>query len=294
MLGKRLLKHHRFQVKRTTQTNAFWSFRCQRSQLWHAGSLKIKKNILTSEKRRWRFPKMLGFPPKSSIFNRVFQYKPSILGYPYFWKHPDDFWTWKCRSFLKVQLLNFLPIPGVYILKTLTRLEPLLYKSFLGWKKILMKPTTNHTIPSTKQRSLPQNDTSSGIHLAYGFFFGFHVTFQHAPLWRLVFHCREKSASMVGVRWTKFPRNFGDKKLGGGCRKKWATQFSEGENWTLSFAEGYCPFRIKKNMPVFGCQVATFFAGTKKNVTGVWCFKRVFSWESHDATSQMPPFFPGQ
>ena len=26
--------------------------------------------------------------PKSSHFNRVFYYKPSILGYPYFWKHP--------------------------------------------------------------------------------------------------------------------------------------------------------------------------------------------------------------
>ena len=25
--------------------------------------------------------------PKSSIFNRVFHYKPSILGYPYIWKH---------------------------------------------------------------------------------------------------------------------------------------------------------------------------------------------------------------
>ena len=25
--------------------------------------------------------------PKSSILNRVFHYKPSILGYPYFWKH---------------------------------------------------------------------------------------------------------------------------------------------------------------------------------------------------------------
>ena len=29
-----------------------------------------------------------GFPPKSSNFNRVVHYKPSILGYPYFWKHP--------------------------------------------------------------------------------------------------------------------------------------------------------------------------------------------------------------
>ena len=26
--------------------------------------------------------------PKSSHFNRRFHYKPSILGYPYFWKHP--------------------------------------------------------------------------------------------------------------------------------------------------------------------------------------------------------------
>ena len=26
--------------------------------------------------------------PKSSILTRVFLYKPSILGYPYFWKHP--------------------------------------------------------------------------------------------------------------------------------------------------------------------------------------------------------------
>ena len=25
---------------------------------------------------------------KSSIFDRIFHYKPSILGYPYFWKHP--------------------------------------------------------------------------------------------------------------------------------------------------------------------------------------------------------------
>ena len=38
--------------------------------------------------RIWVFPKIMGFPPKSSIFNRVFHYKPSILGYPYFWKHP--------------------------------------------------------------------------------------------------------------------------------------------------------------------------------------------------------------
>ena len=27
--------------------------------------------------------------PKIIQFNRVFHYKPSILGYPYFWKHPN-------------------------------------------------------------------------------------------------------------------------------------------------------------------------------------------------------------
>ena len=31
----------------------------------------------------WMFPKIVGFPPKSSHFNRVFHYKPSILGFPY-------------------------------------------------------------------------------------------------------------------------------------------------------------------------------------------------------------------
>ena len=38
-----------------------------------------KDNMDVSEKRG---------TPKSSILNRVFHCKPSILGYPYFWKHP--------------------------------------------------------------------------------------------------------------------------------------------------------------------------------------------------------------
>ena len=36
----------------------------------------------------WMFPKIVGFSPQIIQFNRVFHYKPSILGYPYFWKHP--------------------------------------------------------------------------------------------------------------------------------------------------------------------------------------------------------------
>ena len=35
----------------------------------------------------WMFPKIVGFTPKSSHFNRVFHYKPSILGYHHFKKH---------------------------------------------------------------------------------------------------------------------------------------------------------------------------------------------------------------
>ena len=29
--------------------------------------------------------------PQIINFNRVFHYKPSILGYPYFWKHPEKY-----------------------------------------------------------------------------------------------------------------------------------------------------------------------------------------------------------
>ena len=46
----------------------------------------------------WVFPK-IGVPPNHPMFNRVFHYKPSILGYHYFWKHA---YTWNpkmTRSF---------------------------------------------------------------------------------------------------------------------------------------------------------------------------------------------------
>ena len=36
-----------------------------------------------------------GKSQKPSILNRVFHYKPSILGYPYFWKHPSRWWQLK-------------------------------------------------------------------------------------------------------------------------------------------------------------------------------------------------------
>ena len=38
----------------------------------------------------WVFPK-IAVPPNHQLRNRVFPYKPSILGYPYFWKHPYNY-----------------------------------------------------------------------------------------------------------------------------------------------------------------------------------------------------------
>ena len=50
--------------------------------------------------------------PQIINFNRVFQYKPSILGYPYFWKHPNEHQKKsECRNFSSkvqgVQLASF-------------------------------------------------------------------------------------------------------------------------------------------------------------------------------------------
>ena len=39
--------------------------------------------------KKWVFPKNRGKTPQIIHFNGVFHYKPSILGYPYYWKHPN-------------------------------------------------------------------------------------------------------------------------------------------------------------------------------------------------------------
>ena len=48
-----------------------------------------KKDQPPTIRKTWVFPKIM-VPPKSQIIHssRVFHYKPSILGYLYFWKHP--------------------------------------------------------------------------------------------------------------------------------------------------------------------------------------------------------------
>ena len=39
----------------------------------------------------WVFPKNGGFSPQIIHFDRVFHYKPSILGYHHFWNHPYEY-----------------------------------------------------------------------------------------------------------------------------------------------------------------------------------------------------------
>ncbi len=44
--------------------------------------------LMEKKTRHMGVSKDRGKTPQSIHFNRVFHYKPSILGYPYFWKHP--------------------------------------------------------------------------------------------------------------------------------------------------------------------------------------------------------------
>ena len=59
----------------------FWSFSIRTSQ--GSSPPPKKKTFCISI---WMFPKIV--VPQNIHFNKVFHYKPSILGYPYFWKHP--------------------------------------------------------------------------------------------------------------------------------------------------------------------------------------------------------------
>ena len=58
--------------------------------------------------------------PKSSILIGVFQYKPPILGYPYFWKHqyiPLDFHPFFCLDFI-LYGRRWLPFEGHHVAKS--------------------------------------------------------------------------------------------------------------------------------------------------------------------------------
>ena len=60
------------------------------------------------------FPKIV--VPKIIHFNRVFHYKPSILGYPYFWKHPHELFNSSSPEVYSSQVIRFVtfssPIVG--------------------------------------------------------------------------------------------------------------------------------------------------------------------------------------
>ena len=71
--------------------------------------------------------------PKSSNSSRVFHYQASILGYPYFWKHPYvsspllDFFIWKGTTLPVVPRLFFSGFVGSWI------------QLFSNWKQLLWR-----------------------------------------------------------------------------------------------------------------------------------------------------------
>ncbi len=46
------------------------------------------QRLVISNLNMWVFPQIGVGPPNHPFVHRVFHYKPSILGYHYFWKHP--------------------------------------------------------------------------------------------------------------------------------------------------------------------------------------------------------------
>ena len=76
---------------------------------------KTEKQYQTDYLYMWMFPKIWVYPPKSSHFNRVCHYKPSILGYPLFLETP-----------IYVSIGKFQRSPGSY---------PRYLKIQIWWKK---------------------------------------------------------------------------------------------------------------------------------------------------------------
>ena len=72
------------------------------------------------------FLKWWVFPPNHPLKNRVFHYKPSILGYPYFWKHPFAFGIW---SFWAYSLSEFRPFPWCF----LHQVDPVFFGATKMW-----------------------------------------------------------------------------------------------------------------------------------------------------------------
>ena len=104
------------------------------------------QNYLSGCFRKWWYPQI--------HFNRVFQYRPSILGYPYFWKHPSSTDWWYSGKFLqRISSIRFLFQVGQ---KTLWISPP-----FFPWEKMWAvapkNPTTvNLLVVSTHLKNVSQ------------------------------------------------------------------------------------------------------------------------------------------
>ena len=75
--------------------------------VWNAEYMK-HETVLTVYGcfRKWWYPQIIHF-------NRVLHYKPSILGYPYFRKHPYTvvIWLWRSSSHTEGDVLESIPYP---------------------------------------------------------------------------------------------------------------------------------------------------------------------------------------
>ena len=86
------------------------------------GCKKATQDILTV-RITWVSTQKYGKTPKSSYFNRVFHYKPSILGYPYIWKHPHvviqkspvGLFPFKKKSPSKTRFWKPLEFSGIFV-----------------------------------------------------------------------------------------------------------------------------------------------------------------------------------
>ena len=90
---------------------------------------KDKMNLQTGA--TWVFPK-IGVPPNHPLKNKVFHYKPSILGYHHFWKHPH--WGFPSQTCFPLRTRGC----RVEILKMATLVAK---KSWnYGWELWIMQP----------------------------------------------------------------------------------------------------------------------------------------------------------
>ena len=80
-------------ISPTRTPTQWWEVQLTQKKSVETQQLSLKDSLKTSLKTygcflKWWYPQIIHF-------NRVFHYKPSILGCPYFWKHPYEDWTMK-------------------------------------------------------------------------------------------------------------------------------------------------------------------------------------------------------